>query len=135
MSNVVIREAFESRLTAWAALQVPPLPIAYENRTFSPPLNNRYLRAYLIPARTESNYLAKTDRDYEGVFQISIVLPLSAGTKAASTIASALDALYAPSFIEGSTRVYLTSPMSEAQGIIEDNAYVLPVSCTYRVVV
>lgn len=135
MSNVIIRTAFESRLATWAAAQTPPLPIAYENRAFTPPANNRYLRAYLIPARTESNTLEGTDRDYEGIFQVSIVQPLSAGTASASTIALALDGLYAPHFLEGSTRVYITSPMSIAPAIIEANNYVLPVSCFYRAIV
>lgn len=131
--NNTIRTAFELRLATWAAAQTPPLPIAYENRAFIPPANNRYLRAYVIPAKTQSNTLEQTDRDYEGVFQVSIVQPLSAGTASAATIALALDALYPASFLEGVTRIFITSPMSIAPPQIEPNAYVLPVSCFYRV--
>lgn len=133
MSNVLIRTAFESRLATWAAAQTPPLPIAYENRAFTPPANNRYLRAYLIPARTASDYLEGTQRSYEGIFQVSIVQPLTAGTASASTIALALDALYPVSFLDGAMRVFITAPMSIAAPIIEPNNYVLPVSCFYRV--
>lgn len=133
MSNVLIRAAFETRLATWAAAQTPPLPIAYENRAFAAPANNRYLRAYLIPARTASDYLEGTHRSYEGIFQVSIVQPLSAGTAAASTIALALDALYPASFLDGSMRVFITSPMSISPAIIEPNNYVLPASCFYRV--
>lgn len=133
MSNVIIRTAFESRLATWAAAQSPALPIAYENRAFIPPANNRYLRAYVIPAKTQANTLEQTDRDYEGIFQVSIVQPLTAGTASSATIALALDALYPASFLEGSTRIFVTSPMSIAPAIIESNNYVLPVSCFYRV--
>jgi hypothetical protein len=133
MSNAIIRTAFESRLATWAAAQSPALPIAYENRAFIPPANGRYLRAYLLPARTGQDFLDGSQRSYEGVFQVSIVQPLSAGTASAANIALALDTLYPTSFLEGSTRVYITSPMSIAPSIIEDNAYVLPVSCFYRV--
>jgi Bacteriophage related domain of unknown function len=131
--NNTIRTAFESRLATWAASQSPALPIAYENRAFIPPANNRYLRAYIIPATTNYNTLEQTDRDYEGIFQVSIVQPLSAGTASAGTIALALDGLYTPSFLEGSTRIFVTQPMSIAPAIIEPNAYVLPVSLFYRV--
>jgi hypothetical protein len=131
--NNTIRTAFESRLATWAAAQSPALPIAYENRAFIPPANNRYLRAYIIPAPTNANTLEQTDRDYEGIFQVSIVQPLSAGTASANTIALALDGLYSPTFLEGSMRVFVTSPMSIAPAIIEANAYVLPVSLFYRV--
>jgi Bacteriophage related domain of unknown function len=133
MSNVTIRTAFESRLATWAAAQTPALPIAYENRAFTPPANNRYLRAYLIPAPTVNEFLEGTHRSYEGVFQVSIVQPLTAGTASAATIALALDTLYQVSFLEGAMRVFITSPMSIAPAIIEPNNYVLPVSCFYRV--
>lgn len=132
MSLQIIRTAFESRLKTWADAQVPPLPIAFENRTFTAPANGRYLRAYLLPAKTNANFLEGTDREYLGVFQVSIVQPLNAGTASAQTIAIALDTLYPISFLEGSTRVYITSPMSAAVPIIEPDAYVLPVSCNFR---
>lgn len=127
----LIRQAFESRLATWAAGK--GLPIAYENVKFTPPADGKYLRAYLIPARTESNTIERTDRDYEGAFQVSIVQPLSTGSATASDLADELDTLYPPTFLEGSMRVFVTSPMSADKGDTEPNAYVLPVSCFYRV--
>jgi hypothetical protein len=132
MSNVIIRTAFESRLATWAALQSPPLPIAYENRAFIPPANNRYLRAHLIPARTDSEFIEGTHRGYDGIFQVSIVQPLNSGTAYSANLALALDALYPVYFKEGSFNIYITEPMSIAPPIIEDNNYVLPISCFYR---
>ena len=77
MSLQIIRTAFESRLKTWADAQ--GLPIAFENRAFTAPVNNRYLRAYILPAKTNVNFLQGNDREYLGVFQVSIVQPLNAG--------------------------------------------------------
>ena len=132
MSNVIIRKAFEDRLATWAAAQLPPLPIAYENRAFSPPANGRYLQAFLIPARTDSEFLEGNHRGYDGIFQVSIVMPLGSGTAQAGNIALALDAIYPVYFKDNAISIYITSPMSAAPPIITDNTFVLPVSCLYR---
>lgn len=130
MSLQIIRTAFESRLKAWADTQA--LPIAFENRLFTAPANSRYLRAYLLAAKTNVNFLQGNDREYLGVFQVSIIQPLNAGTASAQTIALALDTLYPTSFLEGVTRIYITSPMSASVPSIEPDCYVLPVSCNFR---
>lgn len=131
MSLALIRSAFESRLKTWANAQTPAIPIAYENLAFTPPLT-RYLRAYVLPAKTDSNTLDDVARTYQGLFQVSIVVPLNEGAGNAQTLAAAIAGLYPSSFIQGSIRVYC-SPMSEGVPQQEPNYFVLPIRFTYQV--
>lgn len=135
MSQALIRRAFESALQTWANAQTPPIPIAFENVTFTPPaLGGRYLRAFLLPAATGSDDLQGVHRRYEGVFQVSIVTPLNKGPGPAEALAAAIAALYSPEtqMVVSGLRVYVITPMSPAAGIPEDDAYVVPMSCQYR---
>jgi len=46
----VIRQVFETRLKAWADLQV--IPIAYEGIPFTPPTSGQWLQISIIPSTT-----------------------------------------------------------------------------------
>lgn len=71
MSKRQIRTAFESRLNAWANSQSPAIPTAWENISFTPA--KPYLRAFLVPASTDSIDLEGKHRMYTGIFQVNIV--------------------------------------------------------------
>lgn len=133
MSNALIRAAFETRLATWAAAQTPAIPIAYENVTFVAPAT-RYLRSFLLPADTQSQTLDRAHREYLGVYQVSIVMPLNTGAGAGQALVSALDALFPPSapLVQGGLSVVVVNPMSAASAIQEPDRYVIPVSCQYR---
>ena len=131
MSAPDIRRAFESRLSTWAAAQ--SLPVAWQNVSFSPP-SSAYLRAFLLPADTDSRDLAGQHREYRGVFQVSICLPEGEGPGAGEALVSALDALFPPSapMLINGLQVYVVRPMSAAPALQEPDRYVIPVSCEYR---
>lgn len=131
MSNAIIRKAFESRLKTWADAQTPAIKIAYENVSFTPP-TGRYLRCFMLPASTDSETLDGTHRNYSGVFQVSIVVPLNQGSAEALVIASAIDALYPVTFVQDSLRITMTRPMGIRPGQVEENMYVLPIDGAYR---
>jgi hypothetical protein len=133
MSNALIRAAFESRLSAWAQAQTPPILIAYENVPFVQP-TGRYLRSYLLPASTISKTLDRLHRQYTGVYQASIVMPLNAGPGDGQVLAAALDALFPiqTPLTQGGIKVILLTPMSAGPAMQDVNNYLIPVSCQYR---
>ena len=132
MSNELILEAFEKRLTDWANAQTPAIPIAYMNKNFTPPAT-RYIRAFLLPAATQSLTLDGVNRDYSGVFQVSFVMPKNEGGKPAAKLADSIDAAFPVSFLYKGLRIWMTKPMSTRPSYNDDDGrYVLPVSGNYR---
>lgn len=131
MSQALIRAAFESRLGTWAASK--GLPVAWPNVSFDPP-STAYLRAFLLPADTDSRDLAGRHREFRGVYQVSVCLPQGQGPGAGDAIVTELDALFAttaPMTING-LEVHVVRPTSAAPAIQEPDRYVIPVSCEYR---
>ena len=133
MSDALVRAAFETRLLAWANAQVPPIPVAFENASFTPP-TGRYVRAYLLPAPTASETLNGEHRRRMGVYQVSLCMPIGSGPGAAAALCASLDAAFpmALPMSQGGVKVFMLSPMSPAPAITEPDRYVVPVSCTYR---
>jgi len=132
MSQSLIRAAFESRLKTWADAQTPIIPTAFENVSFTPPAN-RYLRAYLLPADTQSETYDGLHRAYTGVFQVNIIMPLNAGTGAAQVIADAIGALYPVTFTHSTIRVVITRPMGNRPAFVDGDRFILPIYLAYRV--
>lgn len=133
MSKARIRAAFEDRLTTWAAAQTPEIRIAWENIKFTPP-EGRYGRANLLPARTVSRDLSGMAREYAGVFQVSLYMPIGSGPGSADALEASLDAAFPVEDTLGDDqfRIYITSPMSAAPALEDADRYVIPVSCMYR---
>lgn len=133
MSDAIISAAFESRLKAWAAARTPPLPVSYENVSFTPPTDGKYVAAWLMPTRTANEMLSQEHRAFEGIFQVNIVQPRDVGAVAARLIKDEIDALYPTSFTHGGLTINITAPIGAASGIPAEGTYTLPVSCRYRV--
>ena len=133
MSDALIRAAFETRLAAWAAAQVPTIPIYYENITFTPPAG-RYARCFLMPAPAECETLNGEHRRRMGVFQVSLCMPIGVGPAAGTALAASLDPVFPMTLpmTQGGIKIFILSPMAIAPGIQESDRYVVPVSCTYR---
>jgi hypothetical protein len=133
MSTQAIRALYEARLKTWADAHSPVLKIAFENVTFSRPATGIYLRTFTLPNPTDSDYLEATDRIYMGVFQVSIVAPINTGPGAAEAIVKELEALF-PAFLSltSTLTVQTITPVSAAPAIQEPDAYVIPVSFSYR---
>jgi hypothetical protein len=133
MSDALVRAAFETRLLAWANAQVPAIPVAFENASFTAP-DGRYARAYLLPAPTACETFNGEHRRRMGVFQVSLCMPIGTGPGAAATLAASLDAAFPLStpMTQGSIKVFLLSPMSPGPALQEPTHFIVPVSCTYR---
>ncbi|MCE0464902.1 DUF4128 domain-containing protein [Pseudomonas uvaldensis] len=134
MSHKIIRSLLEARLKAWAAARTPALRIAYQNVPFTPNSGETYLRAFLLPAGTDSNDLAGAHRLYTGLFQITIVTPAGNGPAGAETIADELAVLYPLNYRltrDGLTALVMT-PVEPGPEQAEDTSFTLPVSFQYR---
>lgn len=133
MSQALIRKGFEVPLKAWAAAR--SLPIAWENVNFTPPTNgDPYIRAFLMPAATTADDLQGLMRQYRGVFQVSLYMPLNRGSNQAETYAKSLDDLFpvsAPINV-ATVSIFVMTPMQAGPQIVTDDRMMLPVSCTYR---
>ena len=134
MSQKIIRSAIESRLNAWALAHSPPIPIAWQNATFTPPTQARYLRAFLLPAETQNPDIGGDIRTFIGLYQVSICVPDGTGAGAAETIAESLIAEfpYGTLITQSGIKVLIRKTPSQSPAMQEPGLYVVPVSISYR---
>lgn len=134
MSLLLVRSALESRLGTWAAARTPVLRVAWENSPFTPLQAETYLRAFVLPADTEGLDLSGTVRGFVGVFQVSIVIPLNVGTRAAALIVDEIATLFPVNgrYTSGSVTTQIITPASAAVGFQDEASYLVPVSFEYR---
>jgi Bacteriophage related domain of unknown function len=130
MSQSIVRAGFESRLKTWADAQTPAIPVAWENKAFTPPVG-RYVRASLIPAPTSARTLERTDRSYTGVFQALLCMPIDKGVGSAESLGASLDAHFSSTFTQGSLQIWLLTPFRMSPGFQADERYVVPVWAEY----
>lgn len=135
MSQKTIRAALESRLKTWADAQVPAIPVAWQNVSYTPASGTRYIRAYLLPAETFDGAITGDYKLYAGIFQLSIYSPDGTGTGAAETIAELLIALFAQNtaIVKLGLTIFIDRTPSMAPSMNDDGWHVLPVSIRYRV--
>jgi hypothetical protein len=134
MSHRTIRQIFESRLAAWAKARSPALRVAYEGVAFTPTNSETYLRAYTLPAGTNTNTLAGDHHAYTGVFQVSIVTPSGSGSGAAEGIADEIADLF-PVYLrltKADFEVMVLTPVEPSPSITEDTNYTVAASFQYR---
>lgn len=126
-----IRQELESRLAAFAAAQIPPLAVAYENVGFVKPINKPWLECFIIPAGT-INPTADGERIRKrGTFQVNVWCPKSNGLKQVEEIAEKVVAAFPLLPKTGTVSIEQTPNTSRA--IIDDSGFVIiPVSATWR---
>lgn len=133
MSKRQIRAAFESKLNTWAAGKSPAIPVAWENVNFTPPFYP-YVRAFMLPADTDSLDLEGKHRSYIGIFQVNIIGETGKGPAQVERLAEELAALFPLNLrmpvADG--EVLVSSPMNEGPAASEDGAFTLPVWWRYR---
>jgi hypothetical protein len=134
MSLAIIRSAFESRLSDWAASQSPPIPISWQNAAFTPPAQARYLRAFLLPADTQDYGIADDVKSEIGVFQVSVCVPEGAGANPAEALADAIVALFPRALVmnRSGLDIQVSNTPSASPGTPEPGLYVVPINIRYR---
>jgi hypothetical protein len=132
MSHSKIRLLYQARLNAWATDQ--GLRVAYQNVQFEPEDGEAYLRAFLLPAGTDSNTLAGDQKTYTGVFQVSIVTPTGDGPTRAEALADDIADLFSLylRLNDGDFEVMVLTPVEPSPGIIEGANYMVAASFQYR---
>lgn len=132
MMQSQIRAALEVRLDAFAKEE--GLRVAWEGRTFKPITRQSHLRAFVMPASSDSNDLAGQHRLYRGVFQVDLVMVSGTGMadierKAAQVIA------HFPKNLRLSVEnqfVQLISVMSMGPKLPQDGFIAVPLTSYYR---
>lgn len=133
MSNALIRKAFETRAATWAAAQTPPIPVAFFNAPFVvPPANGRYARTFMLPGKTVSLGIDQTVREYTGVWQVSITLPINTGCGVIDVLEASLDAVFTPVMVQDGFKIWVISPVSQVPPIQELNNVVVPLTMSYK---
>ncbi len=135
MSQKTIRAALEGRLKTWADAQIPAIPVAWQNVSYTPVANTKYIRAYLLPAETFDGAVTGDYKLYAGIFQLSIYSPDGTGTGPAETIAESLIALFAQNtaIVKSGLTIFIDRTPSMGPSMNETGWHVLPVSIRYRV--
>lgn len=133
MSKRQIRSALESRLSTWAKGRSTPLQIAWQNVPFTP-TTHPYLRAFLLPATTDSLDLEGKHRAYTGIFQVNVIGETGTGAKAVEEVAEELEVLFPLNdritVADGEVLIY--TPMSQGPALPDGGTFTLPVWCRYR---
>ena len=132
MSHLIIRQLLESRLAVWA--ESKSLPVAYQNMSFTPPASGIYLRTFTIPAATDSTDLPGKNRQYIGVFQVSIVIPADEGVGGGEELIGELAALVPlyDTLAQGDLKVKIMTPVDQGPEFQGDTDYIVPASFRYR---
>ena len=133
MTQALIRAALESRLAAWATAQ--SRRVAYENAEFVPATAETYVRAFVLPALTQSADIGRLNRRFEGILQCNIIAPEGTGPGAVEALFATLEAQFQPQtpITYGGLVVWLTQPMSLGPQIPEPGRYMRPASVPYAV--
>jgi hypothetical protein len=132
MSHQIIRRIYEQQLATWAAPR--GWRIAYQGVAFEPGDDETYLRAFTLPAGTDTQTLEGTDRVYTGVFQISVVAPAGNGTGDVEGLVDDLDDLF-PTFLrlqQGDFEVMVLTPVEPGPAIVDDTTLTVSASFQYR---
>lgn len=132
--NSDIRAAFETRIAALAGGNVPQLPVAWENTSYTPSPDTAYLACALMPAPTLNPSLGTRHDRLVGLFQVSVYGVQNQGPAASEAIADAIIAAFPRGSISyNGTIINIDITGSRAQGLNDANGfYFIPVRIRYR---
>lgn len=132
--NSDIRQAFETRIAAFASSQVPALMVAWENTTEVPSPDSIYLSVKMMPALTLNPSLGTQHDRLQGIYQINVHGLQNDGPAGAEIIADSLIALFPRgSMQQNGVVINLDSTGSRASGLNDQNGFFfIPVRFRYR---
>lgn len=91
------RSELESKLSTFAAAQIPPLPIAFESQSFTPPsqtADNLWLECYLMPGPTISATVSADTNRERGIWCVNVWRPSNKGVGKLETVAEQIIKLF-----------------------------------------
>lgn len=131
MSKVVIQQLFEARVQVWAAAQIPPVPVVYENVESKEQI---FVDCYILPTRNIGLFLEGGSIGHKGIFQIEVNASKGFGSGQANRIAQSI-VEYFPENLEmtsGEIVVVIDEPPTIEASVTTERRFILPVSISYR---
>lgn len=133
--NADIREAFETRIAAFAAAQTPALPVAWENSGYTPSPSTAYLQCAMLPAPTQNPWMGVQSARLVGIYQINVYGIQNDGPGPAEAIADALIALFprGTGMTQNGVTINIDYTPTRAKGLNDQNGFFfIPVRIRYR---
>ncbi len=106
---------------------------AWENVSFTPPeIGTPYQRVYLMPAEPDNREIGTIYQE-RGIFQISLLYPLQAGTAVVMDRASLIRSVFfrGASFTNSGVTVTITKTPEIGQGTVDGDRWFVPVKCRF----
>ena len=132
--NADIREAFETRIAAYAAAHTPALPVAWENTSYTPSPLVAYLHCAMLPAPTVNPALGTKFDRLVGFYAINVYGIQDQGPAAAEAVADDLIALFPRGgMVQNGKLINIDKTSSRTQGLNDINGFFfIPVRIQYR---
>lgn len=128
----VVRLVIRNRMLGMTEITTPPVPIAYENISFTPPHNAIWVREKFLPSREAQ--VASDQVSATGAMQYDVLYPVGRGTKVPMALAKALkDRFPVPSALQSGGVDVAIDQSENAVGYQEDVWYVIPTLVSWRV--
>lgn len=125
MSIDSVRTALETKLNGIT----PALSTAWENVPFTPVPGTAYQRAFLLPATPSNPTMGDGFYREQGIFQITLMYPLQAGTLTAATRAELIRTAFkrGTSMVSGGVTVRIETTPEISQGRVDGDRWSVPV--------
>lgn len=130
MSIKKIRDALEGQL----ATLVGTVPVAWENKQFSPKIGTAYLRVNLLPAQTQNPSFGGVHNRETGILQVMVTFPSGNGSAAAAAWVETIRDGFArgSSFTSSGVTVRILRQPSVGAALQTGDWFAIPVSITYQ---
>ena len=131
MSLIAIETALEDHLKTFAGL----LPVAYENTTFKPPADKKYIAVHHLHNVPRDLSIERDLTEYPGIFQMTLNFPGGQGKAAAKIMAQQLADHFEPgTYLEaGNHLVQINDTPYIASGYPDDDgSYRIPISVNWQ---
>ncbi len=125
-----VRQELEVRLAAFAAAQVPPLKVAYEDRPFTKP-DVPFLECFIVPSATLTVTVDANRTRELGVMQVNVWVPTGKGPGVGEGIADGIIAAFPVIPIVGT--VCIVSQPYKSRAVLDEAGWrIVPVTIMYR---
>lgn len=132
MSIDLIRKELETKLKTWADSQSPAITVAWQDVSFTKPVDySPFVEPILMPTTTMNYELSGHRRTEIGLFQINVWTKKGIGMSKAESIATSLVTLYP--IVPKTGTVSIESTPSLGRSLSDDSGWVItPVLISYR---
>lgn len=126
-----VRSELEVRLAAFAAAQIPPIPVSYQGVPFTKPTNSPFIECFLGPASMVKSTVDATRNRERGNFQVNLWWPSGQGAGKIEALAASLAAAFP--VIPKTGTVSIEDSVNTGQLILDQSGWIiLPNTIPYR---